>query len=177
VKREVLEDQARLQQEEIDKQRETRSSKAASNGRKRAAGKERQDASGSRREPPAHRRGGAQAHGRRGSAPRRGNPGPRGGRRERKAAAAKPARRCARSSTTRRRATAGRAAYRRRRQFAAQEKEVARWTAPFCRRRQRYQHGFEMPTARVVRESPFPRPSRGRARAEDAVKAPKSSRS
>ena len=113
VKREVLEDQARHQQEEIDKLRETeeQAKAALERAEHERLEKERLDrerhgggepAPQRRGEPQAHRRGGGAARGRAAGA-RTGRARTQGG-----AAAPSPARRRARWSTTRRPATAAR---------------------------------------------------------------------
>jgi translation initiation factor IF-2 len=125
VKREVLEDQARHQQEEIDKQRESEEQAKAALERaenerleKERLDRERLEEESRRRTDEEVRKRTAEEEARRVAEVQAREVAER----ERKAAAAKPG-----------------AAHRRRREFAAQEKEIARRAPPFRRRRLGYQ--------------------------------------
>ena len=158
IKREVLEDQARHQQEEIDRQRETEEqAKAALERAERERLREGASRSRAARggEPAAQRRGEPQAHRRGGGAPRRPSCRPA----SRPSASARPPRR---PSPARRRA---RPVDDKATRYGRQELHIVGDVSSRHKKKKSRdgrrrsvggeadtKHGFEMPTARVVRE-------------------------
>ncbi len=143
IKREVLEDQARHQQEEIDRQRESEEQAKAALERaeherleKERLDRERIEEESRRRSDEENRKRTAEEEARRAAEVQAREVAER----ERKAAAAKPGK--AAREVGGRQGDALRpagTAYRRRRELTAQEEEIAGWAAPLRRRRDRHQ--------------------------------------
>ena len=159
VKREVLEDQARHQQEELDRQRETEEQAKAALERaeherqeKERLDRERLEEENRRRSDEENRKRSAEEEARRQAEVQAREQSER----ERKAAtAAAVEARQGDARSGRRQGDAlwaPGAAHRRRRELAPQEEEIARRPPPRGGRRYRREAWLQMPTARVVRE-------------------------